>query len=195
MDVEFTLKVVGNGDTEEACREDARESASKMVDQGNWTKTKTISDPKTEVQKFPYMAYFFAAKRLFHEDGSLEFDESSSGSLVSIGDRQGRGVGEDREEGRWILIDELLSTDEGLRLYLQEQTILEVTELVCKLMDEQKVSRHELAKRIGQPKEYVDHFLDGRTGMSLRAVSDVFAALGRTIHFMEGPIVVAETPV
>lgn len=74
--------------------------------------------------------------------------------------------------------DKFRSTPEGLRLLLQEELILDVTELICQIMNEQNVSRKELAKRINETEDYVTWFLDGNGCFNLRDVSDVFTALG-----------------
>lgn len=81
------------------------------------------------------------------------------------------------------LTEKLTKTAEGMRLYQQERAILEVTEFVCRLMDDQGVSRPELARRLGRTKGYIDRFLDGRVGMTVRVVSDVFTALDRSVRF------------
>ena len=66
------------------------------------------------------------------------------------------------------LTEKLTGTAEGMRLYQQERAILEVTELVCRLMDEQGVTRPELARRLGRTKGYIDRLLDGRDRKSTR---------------------------
>lgn len=91
------------------------------------------------------------------------------------------------------LIEQLTKTPKGMRLYQQERAILEVTELVCRLMDEQRVTRSELANRLGCTKRYITQLLDGRVDVTvvdvtMRTISDVFTALGRAVHFHEGPI-------
>ena len=86
------------------------------------------------------------------------------------------------------LIDKLTATEEGLRLYLQESAILEVTELLCELMGEQEVSRSEFAQRLGKTKGYITQLLDGRTNMTLRTISDAFLALGHTVRFDADPL-------
>lgn len=86
------------------------------------------------------------------------------------------------------LTEKLTKTADGMRLYQQERAILEVTELVCQLMDEQDVSRSELATRLGRTKGYITQLLDGRANMTVRTISDVFTALGRAVHFQEGPL-------
>lgn len=81
------------------------------------------------------------------------------------------------------LTEKLTETAEGMRSYQQERAILEVTELVCQLMDEQGVTRRELAKRLGRTKGYIDRLLNGRAGMTVRVISDVFTALDRSMCF------------
>lgn len=89
---------------------------------------------------------------------------------------------------RETLTEKLTKTAEGMRLYQQERAILEVTELLCELMDKRKVSRSQLAKRLGKTKGYITQLLDGRTNMTIRTMSDLFVALDRAIHFEEGTL-------
>lgn len=86
------------------------------------------------------------------------------------------------------LTERLTKTKEGMRLYQQERAILDVTELICQVMEDQAVNRSELATRIGKTKGYVTQLLDGRTNMTVRTMSDVFVALERAIHFQDGPL-------
>jgi transcriptional regulator with XRE-family HTH domain len=92
------------------------------------------------------------------------------------------------------LTEKLTKTVEGMRLYQQERAILEVTELVCQLMDEQGMSRSELAKRLSRTKGYITQLLDGRANMTVRTISDVFTALDRAVHFQEGPVSATVSP-
>ncbi len=72
---------------------------------------------------------------------------------------------------------------DDLRLLQQERAILEITELLCDVMEEENVSRADLAERLGRTKGYVTQLLDGRRNMTVRTISDVFYALGRAVHF------------
>ncbi len=94
------------------------------------------------------------------------------------------------------LTERLTKTPEGMRLYQQERAIQELTDLVCELMDEQDVSRSELAKRLGRTPPYITQLLDGRANMTVRTISDIFTALDRTLHFQEGSLsaTVAHSP-
>lgn len=86
------------------------------------------------------------------------------------------------------LIDKLMSTDEGMREFQQERAILETTELICKLMEEKRIRRSELAGRLGKTKGYITQLLDGRTNMTLRTISDVLWALEGSMHISAGPL-------
>lgn len=66
------------------------------------------------------------------------------------------------------------------RLFMQEATILEATELICKTMQEKKIKRSQLAKRMNVSRGAVTHFLDGRN-MTLRTLSNIFCAMGKTL--------------
>lgn len=91
-----------------------------------------------------------------------------------------------REAVPGTLIERLTSTPEGERLFQQERSIQEVTELICQFMESQKVSRSELAVLLGKTEDYLDEFLDGQIEMTVRMLSDVFGALNLVIHFRAG---------
>ena len=88
------------------------------------------------------------------------------------------------------LIEQLTQTPEGLRLYQQERAIQEATDLICEVMEEEGVSRAELARRLGKTKGYITQLLDGRTNMTVRTLSDVFGVLDRVVHFQDAPLAV-----
>jgi len=92
------------------------------------------------------------------------------------------------------LTEKLTKTDEGMRLYQQERAILEVTELLCQVLEEDDVSRAELARRLGKTKGYITQLLDGRANMTIRTISDVFTALERAVHFQGGPLSATVSP-
>ena len=86
------------------------------------------------------------------------------------------------------LLDEVTSSPEGMRLFQQERAIQEVTELICKLLERDSVTRTELASRLGRTKGYITQLLDGRANMTMRTISDVFTALDQQVHFSEAPL-------
>lgn len=73
------------------------------------------------------------------------------------------------------------------RLFVQERTILEMTEKVCRLMREQGVTRSELAERIGKSKSHVTQLLSGGQNLTLRTLSDMLHALGQSLEAVTRP--------
>jgi len=84
--------------------------------------------------------------------------------------------------------DRLTRTKQGMRLYQQERLILEVTELVCELLDLVSINKTTLARRLCWSKQQLDEFLDGRADVTLRTVSDVFVALNSCVHISYDPL-------
>jgi len=78
--------------------------------------------------------------------------------------------------------ERLISTDKGKRLHQQERVILEATELICEILEQQNVSRAELATRLNSSRGHITQLLDGRANMTLRTLSDIFHALGHEMH-------------
>lgn len=68
--------------------------------------------------------------------------------------------------------------DSEILLWNQDEAILDTTELICRLMKEQGVTRAELAKRLGTTKGNVTQMLDGSRNLTIRTVSDVLSHLG-----------------
>ena len=62
--------------------------------------------------------------------------------------------------------------------FVLEQLILDVTEQICGAMEEQEISRSELAQRLGVSRAYVTKLLNGHPNMTLRTLVAVAAALG-----------------
>ena len=82
---------------------------------------------------------------------------------------------------RKTLTQEIAATEKGKRLLHQERAILAVTELICAIMDENGVSKTELAARLGKSKGYISQILDGTANMTIRTIADVFTVLGKTL--------------
>lgn len=81
------------------------------------------------------------------------------------------------------LTSKLLSSPDGRQMYQQEVTILELTELICKEMDKQGYSAYRLSLRLGETEKYVRKILAGGIDLNIRMISDIFMALGLSIHF------------
>jgi len=58
----------------------------------------------------------------------------------------------------------------------REITILDTTEKICELMESQKISNKELAKKMGIREVDIEHMLDG--DFTFGAFLDIFAHLG-----------------
>ncbi len=79
------------------------------------------------------------------------------------------------------LIDRLSETPEEKKLLQREMAILEVTEFICEVMEEDGVSRAELARRLGTSPANVSQVLDGERNMTISTISDIFFHLNREI--------------
>ena len=88
------------------------------------------------------------------------------------------------------LIERVTSTPEGLALFQQEGLILEVTDLIYRLMQEHVVNKAELAARLGKSRSYVTQMLAGRANLTLRTVSDVLTALGESPRVTSVPLTI-----
>jgi transcriptional regulator with XRE-family HTH domain len=76
------------------------------------------------------------------------------------------------------ILDEYLKDEEFRRLFAQEDLILEVTETICELLEKEKISRKELADRLGKTKGFVSQLLNGGRNLTLRTVADILHVLG-----------------
>jgi transcriptional regulator with XRE-family HTH domain len=81
---------------------------------------------------------------------------------------------------KWI--ERLRESEEGRRLIEQERLIMQATEAIATLLQEQGVSRAELARRIGKSPAFVTKLLRGDSNLTLRTLSDVFFALNHSAH-------------
>jgi transcriptional regulator with XRE-family HTH domain len=77
------------------------------------------------------------------------------------------------------------------RLLDQERLILDATEAVVAIMEDQNVSRKDLARRLGKSKGLVSQLLSGERNMTLRTLSDLGHALGYRFSVHASPAVAA----
>jgi transcriptional regulator with XRE-family HTH domain len=61
--------------------------------------------------------------------------------------------------------------------FRQEELLLEATELLVSIMEENGITRTELARRIGKSKAFVTQCLSGDHNLTLRTLADLFTAL------------------
>jgi transcriptional regulator with XRE-family HTH domain len=60
----------------------------------------------------------------------------------------------------------------------QEEFILEVTEVICKIMRDKGISRKELSDLMGKSKASISQLLNGERNLTLRTVADILDVLG-----------------
>jgi transcriptional regulator with XRE-family HTH domain len=75
------------------------------------------------------------------------------------------------------VIDDM-NDPEFRKLLAQEELILEVTETICDILENEKVSRKELSDRLGKSKGFVSQLLNGSRNLTLRTVADILHVLG-----------------
>jgi len=92
-------------------------------------------------------------------------------------------------------VEKTTEDPERMKAFQQERLILEVTELIERLMKQQGVSKARLAEKLGTTKGYITQLLDGRANMTLRTISDVVFALGRSLSVNDSPLSVSSAPV
>jgi len=82
------------------------------------------------------------------------------------------------KEPEKTLMDEFFEDPEFARLMAQEDLIMEVTETLWELLEKEKISRKELADRLGKTKGFVSQLLNGGRNLTLRTVADILHVLG-----------------
>ena len=83
-----------------------------------------------------------------------------------------------KKEPEKTLLEEYLEDPEFAKLLAQEDLIMEVTETLCELLEKEKISRKELADRLGKSKGFVSQLLNGGRNLTLRTVADILHVLG-----------------
>jgi len=74
-------------------------------------------------------------------------------------------------------IQKLMSDEEGRKLYFREDLIFEITEEICKVMEEKGISKAELSRLAGVSKSNITQLLSGDHNMRLTTVADLLYAL------------------
>ena len=85
-------------------------------------------------------------------------------------------------------IERLLSDREGQKLYFREDLIFEVTEAICKVMEEKGISKAELSRMAGVSKSNITQLLSGDHNMRLTTIADLLFALGEKLEVAGVPI-------
>lgn len=63
------------------------------------------------------------------------------------------------------------------KLFFQEKLILDVTEVICEIMQEKHITNLQLAQRIGRSERWVKKLLDGGVNVKIRMLSDIGEAI------------------
>ncbi len=69
------------------------------------------------------------------------------------------------------------SSDEARFSLRQERMILQITQTLCEALAEAKITRSDLAKRMGKSQAFVSQILAGGRNLTLRTVADVLTAI------------------
>ena len=85
-------------------------------------------------------------------------------------------------------IQKLLSDDEGRKLYFREDLIFEITEAICKAMEEKHIKKAELSRLAGVSKSNITQLLSGDHNMRLTTVADLLYALDSKLQVAAIPI-------
>jgi len=85
-------------------------------------------------------------------------------------------------------IERLLSDREGQKLYFREDLIFEVTEAICKAMEEKGISKAELSRIAGVSKSNITQLLSGDHNMRLTTIADLLFVLGTKLEVTAVPI-------
>jgi DNA-binding phage protein len=86
------------------------------------------------------------------------------------------------------LSDAIASSPELMREFQKERLATEVAELISRLMREKKMTRAELAARLGKSRPFVTKLLRNGSNMQVRTLADVFYALGFSLRVVERPL-------
>ncbi len=85
-------------------------------------------------------------------------------------------------------IERLLSDREGQKLYFREDLIFEVTETICKAMEEKGISKAELSRMAGVSKSNITQLLSGDHNMRLTTIADLLFVLGARLEVTARPV-------
>ncbi|MGA2267479.1 MAG: helix-turn-helix transcriptional regulator [Bryobacteraceae bacterium] len=84
--------------------------------------------------------------------------------------------------------EEFVSDPNRRRLYEREALAFEASELVSRLMEDQGVSKSDLAQRVGTSKSHITQLLSGSRNMTMHTLADLAFALGHRIEIGSLPL-------
>lgn len=77
------------------------------------------------------------------------------------------------------------------RLLASESLVTEAAELIARLMDEKKVNKAALAKRLNRSRSWVTQLLSGKTNMTVRTLAELAFALESEVNLQAQPAALA----
>lgn len=81
------------------------------------------------------------------------------------------------------------AADANRRRLLEEESLaFEATELISRLMEEEKISKAKLAEMTGKSRAYVTQLLSGSRNMTLHTFADIVFVLGHRIGLRSVPL-------
>ncbi len=84
--------------------------------------------------------------------------------------------------------EELMEQPEFRKLYAIEGLVTQAGEFIAGLMEQQKVSRAELARRLGKSRAYVTQMLSGARNLTVRTLAEAAYALGVEVKLEAVPL-------
>jgi transcriptional regulator with XRE-family HTH domain len=84
---------------------------------------------------------------------------------------------------------DFVSDPKRRRIYEREALAFEASELISGLMEDQKVSKTELAGLTGSSKSHITQLLSGSRNMTMHTLADLAFVLGHKIELKPAPLV------
>ena len=81
----------------------------------------------------------------------------------------------------------LMESPEYRRLYAIEGLVTDAAELVARLMEEQGVTKAELARRLGKSRARITQLLSGKANMTIRTFAELAYVLGAEVDLAVQP--------
>ena len=82
---------------------------------------------------------------------------------------------------------DFISDPERRRIYEREALAFEASELISRLMEEQQVSKTDLARLVGTSKSHITQLLSGSRNMTVHTLADLAFALGHKVEIRSLP--------
>ena len=86
------------------------------------------------------------------------------------------------------LRDRFVVSDRDKRLFEQERVLVQISESIRQILNDEGISQRELAVRMGTSEANISKLLREDNNFKLRTLVNLFYALGRSIRFSLGPV-------